>query len=299
MKKNIIKVGFCVAYDWELLKKSVPIIYELADIIVFSIDKQRKSWAGTPYYFDETAFQSFLLDIDKDKKIQVYEDDFSMPNLSSIENDNRQRNLMAKQMGEGGWHIQIDSDEYFLDFKGFIEYLKKFNANPNFAQKGINISCGLIPLIKKTESGYIYVDYQGKPIETCPFATNKPFYSAARRNGYFNHISPFFVLHETWARGEEELLKKISSWGHDNDFIDKESFFRLWQALDAYNCGFIKNFHPLQGEVWPALSYKEGKTIEEFLQNFPVPKFPSSKSQLFLNNNRNFARLKALWSKIF
>ncbi|NJL12531.1 MAG: hypothetical protein HC913_05715 [Microscillaceae bacterium] len=96
MNKFLFKVGFCVAYDWELLKKSVPRVYEYADTICFSIDKNRKSWSGTPYNFDETAFQNFLFGVDVDKKIQVYEDDFSLSDLSPIENDNRQRTLMGK-----------------------------------------------------------------------------------------------------------------------------------------------------------------------------------------------------------
>ncbi|NJL12532.1 MAG: hypothetical protein HC913_05720 [Microscillaceae bacterium] len=127
-----------------------------------------------------------------------------------------------------------------------------------------------------------------------PFATNRPDYHNARRNGHFNHLSPFFVLHETWARGEEELRRKINSWGHDNDFIDKESFFRLWQVLDDYNYRFIKNFHPLQGEVWPALDFCKGRTIEEFLDNFPPLRFPLSRFGLFLRNNRNMARLRQI-----
>jgi len=301
MNKPVFKVGFCVAYDWELLKKSVPRVYEYADTICFSIDKKRKSWSGLPYDFNESAFQEFLSTIDPDKKIQVYEDDFSLPELSPIENDNRQRNLMAKQLGEGGWHIQIDSDEYFLNFKGFREYLQRINPNPNPKgnEKPINVCCNWISLVKKIEEGYIYIDIDERQVyENMPFATNRPEYHNARRNGFFNHLSPFFVLHETWARGEEELLKKISSWGHDNDFIDKESFFRLWQVLDAYNCRFIKDFHPLQGEVWPTLGYCEGRNIEEFLKNFEVPEFPLSKFQLALKNNRNMARFKSIWSKV-
>src|SRR5689334_5152113 len=114
MEKTLIKVGFCVAYDWDMLKKSVPIIYPFADVICLSIDINRRSWNGQPYLFDEQAFRAWLTKIDVDNKIDLYEDDFALLNLSAMENDNRQRNLMAKRMKKGGWHIQIDSDEYFL-----------------------------------------------------------------------------------------------------------------------------------------------------------------------------------------
>lgn len=49
MKKLQIKVGFCVAYDWNLLHVSIPKIYDDADVICLSIDKNRRSWAGLRY----------------------------------------------------------------------------------------------------------------------------------------------------------------------------------------------------------------------------------------------------------
>src|SRR5690349_10266607 len=111
----MIKVGFCVSYDWVLLKRSLPRVYGQADKICLSIDKNRRSWTGTPYVFDEDAFRSWISSVDVQNKIDVYEDDFALSNLSAMENDTRQRNLMAKRLGKGGWHIQVDSDEYFLD----------------------------------------------------------------------------------------------------------------------------------------------------------------------------------------
>ena len=57
MNKPKIKVGFCVAYDWELLKNSIPRVYNAADTICLSIDKNRTSWSGKKYDFDESAFQ--------------------------------------------------------------------------------------------------------------------------------------------------------------------------------------------------------------------------------------------------
>jgi hypothetical protein len=36
-----------------------------------------------------------------------------------MENETRERMMIAQRMGEGGWHVQVDSDEYFLDFGTF------------------------------------------------------------------------------------------------------------------------------------------------------------------------------------
>lgn len=77
MNRPKIKVGFCVAYDWVLLKDSIPRVYDNADEICLSIDKYRTSWSGAKKYeFDENAFRSFINQIDTGHKIRVYEDFF-------------------------------------------------------------------------------------------------------------------------------------------------------------------------------------------------------------------------------
>jgi hypothetical protein len=298
----MIKVGFCVAYDWEYLKRSVPRVYEHADKICFSIDKNRKGWSGKLYDFDEKKFNSWLAVIDVKKKIDLYEDDFALPELSAMQNDNRQRMLMANRMGTGGWHVQVDSDEYFLDFGEFVNKLKSIHNNPSGWQKPLNV-CGLyVPLIKKTENGYLYVDFKKKLPEYSPFATNRPEYSFARKNGHFNVIVPTYVIHETWARSEENLMVKINSWGHSSEEFSSDkrklSYMNLWKSLDEFNYPYLANFHPDINQAWPSLAFCKGNSIEEFLQNFPEPKFPLSPLALWLRNNRNFGRLKMLLNKI-
>jgi hypothetical protein len=295
---KVIKIGFCVSYDWELLRKSLPLVYPHADTICLSIDKNRNSWSGLKYEFDDVAFSNFVRTLDVANKIDVYEDDFSIKNLSPIENDNRQRTLMAQRMGEGGWHVQIDSDEYFLNFKDFVHYLLQFNSSPSIHQKPVNICCNWISLIKKTEHGYLVVDNTQSALETMPFATNHPEYLNARRNSHFNHISPFFVIHETWARDENQLRQKLDSWGHDNDFLNKESFFNLWKALDEFNFQFLTNFHPLKPAVWHKLFFIRAKNIDELVQNVAQTHLVrANKMNLMLQNSRNAQRLIALFKK--
>jgi hypothetical protein len=290
--KQIIKVGFCVAYDWDLLKKSVPLIYSAADVICLSLDKSRISWSLTPFTFDEDSFYSWVQTIDVDKKIRVYEDDFAKEELSPIQNDNRQRLLMSKFLGSGGWHVQIDADEYFINFQQFRSYLMRHIPNPSGNEKPVNVCCNCIPLIKRTDIGYLYVANGAKRYETMPVATNVPEYQSARRNSHFNHISPFFVLHETWARSEQELLNKLKSWGHINDF-NKESYFNLWKSLDEFNYRYVKNFHPIEAVVWERLELLPGHDIAEALQWISTQNhFKTKKWFLRLQNNRILQGLK-------
>lgn len=300
--KPMIKTGFCVSYDWPLLKKSLSRVYNDSDVICLSLDKERNTWSGNRFSFDENAFYDFCKEIDKDNKIFLFEGNFSLSNLSARENCNRQRMLMAEKLGKGGWHIQIDADEYFLDFSGFVKYLKSINAHPTGEEKPFNVLVNLVSLIKRVDGGYLYVDFLNNLPESAPFATTKPNYERARQNGHFNFVSPFYVIHETWAREEDSLWFKINNWGHSSEELlevqKRKSYFELWKSLDKYNYSYVRNFHPAKAEVWPALAYQSGETVEEFILNFKAPKFPLSKAEIKIRNNRNVARLKSLIKKI-
>ena len=299
---NLIKIGFCVSYDWYLLKKSIPPVYKYADLICLALDKGRRSWAGNRYNFDEAAFEQFVKEIDPDNKVVVYEDDFSLPKLNARENCNRHRMMIAERMGKGGWHLQIDSDEYFIDFKGFVRDLKKIYKNPNGYERPLNVCGCWIPLVKKVDRGYIYADYlPGKP-ELVPVATNVPKYERARHNGYFNIVKPYFIIHETWARGKEEMLFKAANWGHSAEELKKresrEKYLKKWNDLDRNNYLKAKDFHPLVGEIWPRLSFVEAETIDELMAAFAGKRFPLSGFEIFMRNNRNIARIKSMLKKI-
>ncbi|NIK72706.1 hypothetical protein FHS56_000192 [Thermonema lapsum] len=286
-----IKVGFLVSYDWPLLRYSLPLVYNGADEIYLALDRKRLTWAGKPFAFDEDVFGDLLKSIDFDGKVHLYEDDFFVPGLTPIECDGRERNLLAKAMGEGGWHVQIDADEYFLNFDDFCSFLRKQDLH----QKEVNYSVLLINLFKKLPDGYLYIT-GGSP-ELAPVATNKPCYHYARRNGYFNKIAPFFVLHDTWARPEEELWQKITNWGHRDDF-DAVSYFNFWKELNSTNYHTVRDFHPLEPSVWHRLEFIEASTIEELFERFSAMPFPLGTWQLRLKNNRNIARIKHLWHKV-
>jgi hypothetical protein len=302
MKTGLIKTGFCVAYDWELLKKAVPRIYKRSDIICLAVDKNRKSWSGNKYAFDDQAFYDFVKTIDRDNKIDIYEDDFARPDLNARQNCNRHRTMIAEKMGTGGWHVQIDSDEYFVDFDSFVGSLHRINVAPTGNEKPLNVCPFLVPLIKKTDGGFLLVDFRHKMPEFAPFATTKPSYERARQNGHFNIIVPTYVIHETWARPDEQLWYKMNNWGHSAEELEEKkkrlSYYNLWKSLDENNFQYINNFHPALPQAWPFLGFIKGTTIEELISNFKTPYGTFSNFQIALLNNRNAARLKFYGKKI-
>lgn len=281
---QIIKVGFCVAYDWSLLQNSLPLIYEHSDRICISLDKDRISWTGNSFEFDEVGFKNLIQSIDVDKKIEIYEDDFHLPELGPMKNEVRQREMMAEFLGKNdGWQLQLDSDEYFLNFKGFVSYLKKLQP-----KRLTNVCCPLIILYKRIDEGFLVVDpSEFKKIEFIQIASKTPHFEHGRRNGYFNHYTDFCILHQSWARTKEEVWQKLNNWGHRYD-ADIQEYFDLWNKANINNYREYINFNQVAPEAWPRLALlplKSTQTVVDLIKNNIQLPIKIKKVNLLLENS--------------
>lgn len=255
---SIIKVGCLISYDYEFLKISLPRIYDHVAEIFFAVDKDGLTWDGHPFEIDD-EFWIWLKEFDTENKIIIYEDHFYIRELTPMECDTRERNLLCKKMGKADWYIQIDADEYFVDFGSFINKLNEYNTDVS-----TSIYCSVATLFKHAESGYFLI---GDSSETLSIATNNPVYDLARNNESGNeHIHwKDLILHQSWARTSDEIQLKLNNWSHKNDF-NTTSFYKLWDAIDEYNYHCLSNFHPLQPSAWPGLVFIQG-TIPEILDS--------------------------------
>jgi hypothetical protein len=295
--KEKVKVGFCVAYDWYLLRYALPLIYQHADQICLSIDKQRISWSLKQFSFDENGFRALIEEIDREGKIVVLEENYHSLSLTPMQNEVRQRNRIAEFMGMDGWHVQLDCDEYFLDFGAFKKYLltlspEKYNA--------ANICCAWIVLFQQVEGGFLYVHpHEAENIEYMQFASRKPRYEYSRRNGNFNIFTNFRVLHQSWARSETEIREKLYNWGHSKD-LDPEIYFEKWKSVNVRNYQEFCDVHPLNASNWPRLAFICGKTLEDVIVAFRHTEFPSlSPLAMRIKNSRTISRIRHLSKKIW
>jgi hypothetical protein len=72
------------------------------------------------------------------------------------------------------------------------------------------------------------------------------------------------IIHDSWARMEEDLLTKLTNWGHNNDF-NTDGYFHFWKAINEKNYMFVRNFNPIWPDVWKELEYIEAPNIPELL----------------------------------
>ena len=156
-------------------------------------------------------------------------------------------------MGEGGWHIQIDSDEYFNDFKSFTDFLKERNnllqnpeANP------VEIHVQWITLFKKVEGGFLYVK---DSLDTIEVATNVPKYKYMRATRHSKKIiTKYILLHQSWARDDDEIYTKITNWSHRDD-SDNLAFFEFWKKINLTNYKEFTNLHENDPTKWNSLGF--------------------------------------------
>ncbi|TNJ43177.1 hypothetical protein KFZ70_11085 [Tamlana fucoidanivorans] len=264
---NKIQVGFLVSYDYELLKNAIPLVYKQADTIYLALDKDRKTWNGETIEIADNFFD-WIRAYDTDKKIHLYEDQFYVKDLSTMQCEVRERKMLANKMGIGNWIIQLDADEYFINFKRFVTYLRtKTRLLINPEKHPVQIQPFHVSLYKKVDEGYLYVDEATKTV----VATNYPEYTVGRKTKgqviYFNAL----ILHECLARNRDDLLQKLTNWGHNNDF-DIEAFMKKWDGVNEHNYKEKENFFFLEPEKWKYLDFVKGKNFKELFDNFKIEK---------------------------
>lgn len=285
MKK--IHVGFLLSYDYEKLKLSIPPVYNAADKIFIAEDSNKKTWSGNEFFVDD-SFYEWIKEFDVDNKIEFYRDNFYVPELTAIQNDTRERYLLSLKMGIGNWLIQVDSDEYFIDFESFVSNLRKYDHYLDEPEKKkVQFACFWLIIYKYTKEGTLIVD---KPMKSV-FATNYPNYKCARRTNertiYFDNL----VLHESIARTEEQLVCKLKNWGHNNEV--NEDFLKKWVMVNETNYNQFEDFYYIKPKRWRKLDYLPTRRIEE------IKKYIDVKSKLQVSRNylafKNFGQ----WFKFF
>jgi len=255
----IISVGFLVAYDFELLKTSLPLIYTRANHILLVIDKDRLSLKGNHFYFDEHFFQ-WVKKIDVAGKIVWVEESFYSPERNPHDAELYMRNYMLQQMPVSDWYFQFDPDEYVLDFNGMTERLLALDYDSN---KSTVIEANWITLFKQNENGFFII---GGPREKVRIASNRAFNTDNRMIADAQVIQlDYNILHQSWARTSKEVWQKLSNWSHNQDF-DIQKFFNLWKGCNIINYRFYWQFHPLSGPIWQYLLFIRAKTPESLIE---------------------------------
>lgn len=258
-----IKISYLVSYDYAMLLTSVKQVYKYVGKIIIAIDKERKTWSGTSFVIPQSFFDE-VKEFDVDNKIEFYLDNFYLPELAPAQNETRERNMVLAKLGKG-WKIQLDVDEYIYDFKSVASFLNKYSFL-TFLPKltPICFKGKWITLFRSLPDGFLYIENN----EQFTFITNQSFNTDLRNNikirNFYTNIA---VIHQSWARSEEEILFKIKNWGHRDDF-DTLEYFHFWKNVTSENYNSFKDFHPISPKIWNKLQFVNSLTIDEFILKY-------------------------------
>jgi hypothetical protein len=231
-----------LAYDWKYAFDAIRSYYAIADEIILGLDADRISWSKKPFAFDDAAVADLIAQIDTDKKIRIVEGNFHGLGVP-LENETAERRLLGAACQSGNWVVQIDADEVLLNPFDFKQQMA--NMPQDQCVSGI-----WLPIYKIIGDKALIV---GGQLETTPVATRTPhLYTFGRVTDQPTTVSQLLMLHLSWCRPEEELLQKLTNWGHSNQ-IDAEKTIGLWRATTLENYHQLRDFHHIYGPLWKFL----------------------------------------------
>lgn len=242
---DISAIGL-IAYDFDLLCKSLPLYIEYCEEVILGLDANRRTWMGEPFELPPDWLEQLKV-IDVCNKIRIVEDRFFVEGKDPLELDTRERNILSRNARAGNWIVSIDADEFVLDFPGLGKFLAMQNDD------NVCVMASLITIFKQEDSVCFVVKAKDGLLEQFAIATRQPgVFTSCRYTAQRRVLGPSIVLHYSWARPPEQIRRKLNNFGHAKEF-NPDSYFKLWSAVDQHNYRCVSNFHPLVPERWPAL----------------------------------------------
>lgn len=236
-----LSVAGLLAYDWRQALNSIASYYGIADEIVLGLDQDRVSWSGKPYRMDLRACLAALRRLDRQHKIRVVRGDFHAL-AEPMLNETAERQRLASECRPGNWVLQIDADELMLAPQPFADWLRGYSWKRQVLARWITV-------FKVLGRDALVIDSQA---EWVPIGTRDPRYTEARNTREWPVRSPLELLHFSWGRSDAQLQAKLKHWGHSRDF-DTAALLQLWRRVDLGNYTRFRDFHPLDGPLWPGL----------------------------------------------
>lgn len=250
-KKSVISL---ISYDAAYLANSIRTYYNYVDEIVLGLDKDRISWSGNSFAFDEDTLWKELSEIDGDGKIEIVEGNFHR-SKNPIENDNHERNFL-KEHCSNDWIFSFDADEELVNaeeyFTKFCPLVENYNLDHMFYW--------ILPYKRLSDGSILVISKEDR--RTLPNNEVQGF--VTDKNNTFNYCrwtnnqkriqSPLAILHWSFCRPASELSLKINNFGHSVE-SKKDPFYDIQAKVDETNYEQLKNFKTSNmGPQWESLT---------------------------------------------
>ena len=267
-KKSVISL---ISYDAAYLPESISKYYNYVDEIILGLDKNRVTWSGNNFSFDENKLWKDLGAIDGDSKISIVEEDFVKSKVA-IENDNYERNFLKAQC-TNDWIFSIDADEYLINAKDFF-----YNYCPiveRYYNRADICMTWATPYKTIDDTTLVIANEDGTPFfgENQGMVTSKDStFTYARWTdksaaGHNRLLSPLVALHWSLCRTKEDLHEKINNIGH-SDLVENDPFYQIWDKVTMDNYEELHNFKSsgLGTAQWPILRAIKTEQVADYIE---------------------------------
>jgi hypothetical protein len=195
------------------------------------VDKIYISHSVEPWIYNSSARNQYRDNFDLNKILESRFNDKVELVLGKWDTEEEQRNSCVDAANRDGMDYLIihDADEFYneFDWKSIIKHIED---NPNFDYYKIAWYCFW------KSFNYILLDASGSKITGYPeFAINLKrgvrFSSKRRPNKTESYTIPPVIgicYHGSYVLTNEELLQKINTWGHTNDFNKEYWYNEKW-----------------------------------------------------------------------
>lgn len=230
------------------------------------VDKIYLSYGYYPWTYNSQARGNYKNTFDLNQLLTSKYSDKVVSICGIWNTEEEQRNACVDQAIEDGMDYLIihDADEFYFhnEFESAINEIK---ANPNNDYYAIAWYCFW------KNFNHILLDSVGNKITGYPqFAINLKrgvrFESKRRPNKklcYTIQPEKAICYHGSYVLSDEDVHKKINTWGHANDF-DRERWYRdIWLAWTPE----MKNLHLVSPSAWSQAAPFSGE-LPEILQDF-------------------------------
>lgn len=231
-----------LAYDYRMAWAAIRSYYAVADEIVLGLDRDRVSWNGKPFAFDEGDFRRGLAEADPEGKVTLVEGDFHSQ-ATPLANDTHERNVLSLRCRPGHWVVQIDSDERLLNGPEFRAWLLG-------RRWPWRVMGRWIVVFKRFGDDYLVAENDGAWISVANRVRGS--HTGCREHPGWRRRSPLRLLHFSMGRDEADLREKLAHWSHARDF-DTAAYLELWKSVTVDNHRDFRDVHPLNGPEWPSL----------------------------------------------
>ena len=275
IKKSVISL---ISYDANsFLTKSIERYYPYVDEIILGIDKDRITWSGNEFSFDEASLWKELSRIDGDSKITIVEEDFHQSEVA-IENDNYERNFLKGECSND-WIFSFDADEWLINAKDFFYNFCPLVERYRHTKDICMTWAAPYKVVQDGEESVTLciAENDGSPFfgENQGMATSKDStFTYARwtdksASGENRIMSPLIALHWSLCRPDDELHEKIHNIGH-SDIVEDDPFYKIWTQVDLSNYHELRDFKTsgLGGAQWPKLEPIPSDSVEAYINQY-------------------------------